>query len=94
MNNLEKVRGLEDNLISYKNQLEIAQDNNLPIASKIRDKVGDLIIKVMNLKKEAEELLDHHTPYRPITDSYKSYEIRKECVIVINICDKILEDKK
>ncbi len=41
--------------------------------------------------EEIESVIDHYTPYRPITDSIEAREIRK---VLCELLDFINEDKK
>lgn len=44
-------------------------------------------MKKKDIEKKIEDLIDHYTPYRPITDSPEAQEVRK-------VLNKLLEDIK
>jgi len=43
------------------------------------------------ITKEIERLIDHHIPYRPVTDSAEAREVRKVLSELLNF---ITEDRK
>ena len=42
-------------------------------------------MEIKDIKKNIEDLIDHYTPYRPITDSLEAQEVRK-------VLNKLLDD--